>query len=97
MTTNKHTPGPWDYFATPQDHSMPFRIADLETAKRTIGWAYVSRDARLMAAAPDLLEALESLLDAIRQNIDGNPPTADQIFAMAGHSAVAAIARAKGE
>lgn len=51
---------------------------------------------RLKKINSELLEALEFLLDAVRQNIGGNPPTADQIFAKAGHAAVAAIAKAEG-
>lgn len=44
----------------------------------------------------ELFDALENMLDAVRQNIDGKPPTADQIFAKAGNQAVAAIAKATG-
>lgn len=93
----KHTPGPWS-----QDKYGNVISADKETIK-VEGVSLSGRsteetraNARLIAAAPELLAALEAMLEAVRQNIDGIPPTADQIFAKAGHSAVAAIAKATG-
>lgn len=54
-------------------------------------------NARLIAAAPELLEALEALLMAVRCNAEGGRPrTADEIFAMAGSAAQFAIAKATG-
>lgn len=55
-------------------------------------------NARLIAAAPNLLAALESLLLAVRSNNeDGSPKTQDQIFSEAGHEAIAAISKAKAK
>ena len=103
MTTNteqKHTPGPWDYYLEPSDHykhkirSKPGLICQLP------GW--VTHDelrleqeanARLIAAAPELLEALEHYLiqDEIAEGYGGG------VGGSAREQARAAIAKATGE
>ena len=87
----KHTPGPWTIDGL-HISGNGYSIAHINSHRTTEGRA----NADLIAAAPELLEALENLLDAVRQNIDGKPPTADQIFEIGGHAAVAAIAKATG-
>ena len=92
---SKHTPGPWFMEQrTYDDGSTHFRI----TASDGHGWAddrYMSvsgcidkRDALLIAAAPELLEALQSVLDNCL----------DSEWLCAAHAkARAAIAKATGE
>ena len=98
----KHTPGPWKveqrfsgnrFIHSDNSQSPICRVAFVGMG---IGVDESKANADLIAAAPELLEALENLLDAVRQNIDGKPPTADQIFEIGGHAAVAAIAKATG-
>jgi hypothetical protein len=90
---SKHTPGPWVFF---DDHPEKVvyhireknHLYDIATIYR-----YESNpidtlaDARLIAAAPELLEALEALLVQVEQY--GHKPECD--------AARAAIAKAKGE
>ena len=79
---SKHTPGPWVYDGCWQDIvSCDGRII----AFASLDGEQSEYDARLIAAAPDLLEALEEALD----NVD------DPNFWAA--TACAAIAKAKGE
>lgn len=85
MTEAKHTPGPW--FAE-EDEEGNWRVADEDGAwvARSLSWAREEEaDAYLIAAAPDLLEALERMVSLfLRQNAHD----------VAG--ARAAIAKAKG-
>lgn len=94
---NKHTPGPWasdnvgavigaDGFSV----GIAFQRASTRVEYEEGGW--LERDAvanaRLMAAAPDLLEALESLLSYHDKcGVDSSH----------GDKARSAIAKAKGE
>lgn len=70
MSDSKHTPGPW---RTSGPDGM-----DIEAEGGSTFWAFVSMDtpeaerkpnARLIAAAPDLLEALECLLKADHEDV----------------------------
>ena len=92
---NKHTPGPWrvvdswnDYMVEGQNgEEIIWQDGPHNTP--TINKA----NARLIAAAPDLLEALESMLQSflITQSLDDYPIDAPC------NKARAAIAKAKGE
>lgn len=71
---SKHTPGPWTrgwgnfvyQGAKFNPQQMGRLIATCEPSSRTQkDWDQVFANARLIAAAPDLLEALEDLLDAV--------------------------------
>ncbi len=99
-TNTKHTPGPWKYNHGLTYFRKAHRLIHTELVVGAKGeWvAAVINDyedgtpvkvqqanARLMAAAPELLEALEGLLDT-------NKDTVDAVIA-----AKAAIAKAKGE
>jgi hypothetical protein len=53
--TPKHTPGPWEYRGKPEIGYIVFRTWDTPTA----GYVHTEGDARLIAAAPDMLEALK--------------------------------------
>ena len=55
---NKHTPGPWEAVSDHDWHSgWKFGVAGVVPVNHTITEA----NARLIAAAPDLLEALEAI------------------------------------
>lgn len=55
----KHTPGPWHYWNTGYGSSV------IESpSHKTLAAIYSEDDARLMHAAPDLLNALSVLADA---------------------------------
>ena len=90
---NKHTPGPWFV-----DHKSPFlvragddidgrHIAHIGPANYTPRFDVDEPNAKLIAAAPDLLEALEGLLASVDHGLYG----------IAISRARKAIARARGE
>lgn len=92
----KHTPGPWTIVEYGADETPNLVVHRGETENRICFMAtpgshgdsaIIEADARLIAAAPDLLEALEYLLTA------GNSPDA---IADARITASAAIAKATG-
>ena len=93
-----HTPGPWHYEYTRIGHTV--RKSPL--AMRAIAVINESEnpdaDARLIAAAPDLLEALQSLLSEYVAGADsgdwGNWNADDQLQVIQARSA---IAKATGE
>lgn len=92
MNSN-HTPGPWRELATRIDDARGYQIAHLDLHGKT----EAERDAnrRLIAAAPDLLEALRDLFGADMEycmNMDGKE---DQLEAIA--NARKAVAKALGE
>lgn len=62
-----------------------------ETTGRTVAVAYDDKDTDLLAAAPELLEALNALYDTV---LGGNPIPFESTTMMA---AIRAIAKAKGE
>lgn len=92
----KHTPGPW-IFDGDYIWSEPAKcyVADPQTEDMLIGQACAKQDiykqiqanARLIAAAPDLLDALQVLLNATMHK--NHPAESDM--------AIAAIAKAKGK
>jgi hypothetical protein len=66
---SKHTPGPWivatDAYGAPQ-HIKSYRVANtvasfLTSVRRSTDGDEIGANARLIAAAPDLLDALQSL------------------------------------
>lgn len=94
-----HTPGPWEVH--PEENRRAFAenlvVADgvavaiaLNNEERGAGWTKCEANARLIAAAPDLLESLRALVEVASECI---PETA-------GHEleqARAAIAKAEGK
>lgn len=80
--TNKHTPAPWTY-------KKPFEIVD-KKGDYVIGAYHMPEDgdARLIAAAPELLAALEYMIEVC--------PAIDQQGEEAHQRACAVIAKAKG-
>lgn len=98
----KHTPGPWR-IAPPGVYTSGVNIDAFAGGYVALIGGGVSdpvmADARLIAAAPDLLEALETLLASfdseIHNEYDGTSWLAERL-AEADH-ARAAIAKARGE
>lgn len=95
----KHTPGPWTY-----DVNEDGELLEMEAGNEWVsngcgccGSPRVSNveDARLMAAAPDLLDALKNILSWA---VDVHDPRVEVVINYAGIDAArAAIAKATGE
>lgn len=80
---SKHTPGPWEILSTLEICSGNKDICELK------GWMNEDQaNARLIAAAPDLLEALKLMVDTYD---NGGWPSSTLVIARA------AIDKAKGE
>ena len=95
MTDTKHTPGPWTYFENDrhvmsQGYEMP-SICQTPKGKQSKN-KHWQANARLIAAAPDLLEALELSLNFIQ-----NTESEMGVELTCGVNARAAIAKAKGK
>lgn len=90
----KHTPGPWLIFEPYMDC---IRSADKTTIATTDN-ANKEANARLIAAAPDLLEALEMLLEGYGPNAgdDVTPVVLAEFRKNALNKTRAAIAKATG-
>lgn len=89
MRTAKHTPGPWERL-TFSNHELQADFAMVKIGERVHMVGYSGGDwanARLIAAAPELLEALEMVMR--RGRIDDSEEAMNQV--------AAAIAKAKGE
>ena len=84
MSTAKHTPGPWHVASGCQIRSAKDQIAKAWMMRNGEGLA----NAHLLAAAPELLEALELMIDT---HDEGGWPTASITIARA------VITKAKGE
>ncbi len=85
---SKHTPGPWK----PTYESDPYRLVDHTDGREIAAVSGVDNEnrdanARLIAAAPDLLEALKGLLPMWESGV--SEPWVE--------AAKAAIAKAEGE
>jgi hypothetical protein len=90
---NKHTPGPWE--ANKYGSRAAHWQVDKTDSERVIASMTRGEDAeanaRLIAAAPELLEALEGILFELGLNGGATPPDSDPC-----KLARAAIAKAKG-
>lgn len=79
----KHTPGPW-YFDTNENYASKFRVYT-ETGGANVIWVDPDQEsiedgeanARLIAAAPELLKQLEYVKDMLRQLPHLKNPTID--------------------
>lgn len=104
MSDRKHTPGPWNLseshsgadrsvFALSPKHQNPIWIARVYNGDGSIHTPAPIRDAnaRLIAAAPDLLEACEETLRLHDLSED------DRLAGVIGIAIRAAIAKAKGD
>lgn len=88
-----HTPGPWK--TTPQTFSPSIWIERQDAGNDEAAIASVrSRDdARLIAAAPELLEALSEVMALLRKEAPGTPLNNHRFDAL-GIKAYAAISKA---
>ena len=104
MNTNKHTPGPWNIEHDKIEGIRPIcqlyhpcgDIVDWPTDNPDDGDREAEANAALIAAAPDLLAALEALQKEAWKNRTGNVKK-DFSLLLADSAARAAIAKAKGE
>ena len=107
MTDAKHTPGPW---AVEEDFNdgeelVGFNIISVPSGNEVVSNEGISgnsdedrANARLIAAAPDLLAALKSsiaLADANVARFDGHPIRTDECAALYEHC-VSVIKKAEG-
>ena len=96
---SKHRPGPWAFFDQ-HPEKVVYHIRDKNHLHEiaTI-YRYESNpcdtlaDARLIAAAPELLEAVDALVDFVKLIGSGGDPIQIELLNLAR----AAIAKAKGE
>lgn len=94
MSIHKHTPGPWlarKVAGTFLPGQIGWAIDYNEEQEQVVDYVYKEADARLIAAAPDLLDALENVIESWGL---GLLPHEDS---EALDQARAAIAKAKGE
>lgn len=87
---DKHTPGPWEWWT-----SNSFRRLSSKATGKDGGWN--GPDGRLIAAAPELLAALEALFDDYKRLADSGDAgfwSLEEIEV--GKQAMAAIAKATG-
>ena len=95
MEKTKHTPGPWTADnSIARVYSGARFVADAMSGQPKLG-AQLDEDranARLIASAPDLLEACETILSALRWEEDRSGTTYNGY-----ESLQAAIAKAKGD
>jgi len=94
---SQHTPGPWEVQKTShleiyitQPHNLPNRKPGFyaEVRRFTPNSAEVEANARLIAAAPEMLKALEMLVEKIKN---------DEWFEDWSKIATSVIAKAKGK
>ena len=64
MSTFKNTPGPWRYCKTNEGHMIAGAKPGYLAEVRDCGSGDVEANARLIAAAPELLEALTEIVAA---------------------------------
>lgn len=90
---SKHTPGPWAFRGCGGGWAIDFN----EDQEQVVDFVYEEADARLIAAAPDLLEALIDIADDYSERFDMESPSTNPGMKQVVEAAHKAIARAKGE
>lgn len=96
MSNAKHTPGPWEVIVrdngsclvTDQTGNMSVKVS--HHTRRELRGVQSIANARLIAAAPELLFSIDRILRELPQRRDWLDPVTEQI-------AKAAIAKARGE
>lgn len=71
MSETAHTPGPWEAPGRDGDEWV-ICTHKSKGKRRTVAHAYSEHDARLIAAAPDMLEALREILSTTVGRGDGS-------------------------
>ena len=100
----KHTPGPWRLAEVKNEtgritHLVPVDSENMsiltvaDDGKTCFGAVYLDGDARLIAAAPDILQELKNIANA--KTVEWDDPS--EFEAWAKNRARAAIAKATGE
>lgn len=98
--SNGHTPGPWVVVTELRDTDeiicdmLNNGYVAITKGKKLANWRH---DAALIAAAPELLEALEDLADDISERFDMDDRSTNPGMKLAMEAARAAIAKARGE
>ena len=90
---SKHTPGPWQYafeggttaFITEADGST---IICIRTTENTTAHKNLAANARLIAAAPDLLDALKLMVEQFTKG-SGHSTLKDSEARIKAHAAIA--------
>jgi hypothetical protein len=94
----KHTPGPWTVVYGPDWVAVKARdgicVADASADDEEIRESEIEANARLIAAAPDMLRALGAVAIALRAQLHANAPV---YVSDALRIADAAIAKAEGK
>ena len=85
---SKHTPGPWSTYVNKWPTEVVVRAMFPDETERAEIATTNADNARLIASAPDLLDALKELVQ-VTAHLDACPATVEQ--------AKAAIAKATGE
>ena len=113
---NNHTPGPWVLLAEPHativiasaepridDRAFGVAIIPHHEEQNRISWEIKESNARLIAAAPDMLEALQSVAawneheDACDECLSGPCSVGRPLRQKASHLTAMAIAKATGK
>jgi hypothetical protein len=89
---SKHTPGPWHTLTVYADHEVRTSESQLVAVVSALR-CESEENARLIAAAPDLLEALELCLSIVRLQNGNRHSDINEIIG----TARSAIAKATGE
>lgn len=97
--SNGHTPGPWSFRGCDGGWAIDFN----EDQEQVVDYVYEEADARLIAAAPDLLEALSNLLSVYAKPDELICCSGHEcgcmgasVYEQAEHYARAALAKARG-
>lgn len=96
-----HTPGPWKVIETNYLPHEGDHVADMSNGLMVVPVMHALgdplADARLIAAAPELLEALEWCADTLAVFVDDGSAAPDSVVGKNLTTARAAIAKATGE
>ena len=100
------TPGPWRVAENLFGNTASYEVyTNIETKSGKGGYTRICQitprdqkaNARLIAAAPDLLAATEAWVAAMKGWLDGNPPKSPEESRAIYDAAVAALKKARGE
>lgn len=97
----KHTPAPWSFVKRAGDYEIekerPYSL--ITRLEQQQFYAETEANAQLIAAAPELLEALEYALELVQRcagNLEDDGEEQDHVYANVINPARVAIAKAKG-